>query len=73
VLVVESGQVSFQLGDDRLVVHGGQLVVGAANVAHGFTNTGTGPLRLTAIHGAGAFDTEWLTAPDSLWASKPKR
>jgi hypothetical protein len=30
-------------------------------------------LRLTAIHGAAAFDTEWLTAPDPLWASKPER
>jgi hypothetical protein len=39
----------------------------------GFTNTGTGPLHLTAIHGATAFDTEWLTAPDPVWASKPER
>jgi hypothetical protein len=39
-------------------------VVGPANVPDGFTNTGTGPLRLTAIHGAAAFDTEWLTEPD---------
>jgi quercetin dioxygenase-like cupin family protein len=73
VFVVESGEASFQLGDDTLVVHGGQIVVGPANVPHGFTNRGTEPLRLTAIHGAAAFDTEWLAAPDSLWASKPKQ
>jgi mannose-6-phosphate isomerase-like protein (cupin superfamily) len=73
VFVVESGEASFQLGDDTLVVHGGQIVVGPANVPHGFTNTGTGPLHLTAIHGAAAFDTEWLTAPDPVWASKPER
>jgi hypothetical protein len=29
-------------------------------------------LRLTAIHGAAAFDTEWLSEPDTAWASKPK-
>jgi mannose-6-phosphate isomerase-like protein (cupin superfamily) len=73
VFVVESGQASFRLGDDTLVVDGGQLVVGPANVPHGFTNTGTEPLRLTAIHGAAVFDTEWLTGPDTVWASDPKR
>jgi mannose-6-phosphate isomerase-like protein (cupin superfamily) len=73
VFVVESGEARFQLGDDTLVVHGGQVVVGPANVPHGFTNTGTGPLRLTAIHGAAIFDTEWLTAPDPVWTSKPER
>jgi mannose-6-phosphate isomerase-like protein (cupin superfamily) len=73
VFVVESGEARFQLGDDTLVVGGGRIVVGPANVPHGFTNTGTGPLRLTAIHGAATFDTEWLTAPDPVWASKPER
>jgi quercetin dioxygenase-like cupin family protein len=73
VFVVESGQAWFQLGDDTMVVHGGQIVVGPANVPHGFTNTGTGPLRLTAIHGAAAFDTEWLTEADPVWGSKPER
>jgi mannose-6-phosphate isomerase-like protein (cupin superfamily) len=73
VFVVESGEATFQLGDDTLVVRGGQIVVGPANVPHGFTNTGTGPLHLTAIHGAAAFDTEWLTGPDPVWASKPER
>ncbi len=56
--MVESGQAGFQLGDDTMVVRGGQLLVGPADVPHGFTNTGTGPLRLTAIHGAAAFDTQ---------------
>jgi quercetin dioxygenase-like cupin family protein len=73
VFLVESGQASFQLGDDTMIVHGGQIVVGPANVPHGFTNAGTGRLRLTAIHGAAVFDTEWLTDPDPLWASKPNR
>jgi mannose-6-phosphate isomerase-like protein (cupin superfamily) len=72
VFVVESGEASFQLGDETMVVRAGQIVVGPANVPHGFTNTGTEPLRLTAIHGAAAFDTEWLAAPDPVWASKPE-
>jgi mannose-6-phosphate isomerase-like protein (cupin superfamily) len=73
VFVVDSGEASFQLGHDTMVVRAGQIVVGPANVPHGFTNTGTGPLRLTAIHGAAAFDTEWVSEPDPVWASKPER
>lgn len=73
VFVVESGQARFQLGDDTMVVRSGQIVVGLANVPHGFTNIGTEPLHLTAIHGAAAFDTEWLTELDPVWGSKPER
>lgn len=35
------------------------------------TQNGTAELRLTAIHGSGRFDTEWLAGPDPSWASKP--
>lgn len=48
------------------------MVVSPANVPHGFTNTGTGELRLVAIHGAGEFDTEWLAGADPVWTSKPE-
>jgi mannose-6-phosphate isomerase-like protein (cupin superfamily) len=73
VFVVESGEATFQLGDATMVVRGGQIVVGPANVPHGFTNTGMEQLRLTAIHGAAAFDTDWLSERDPVWASKPER
>jgi len=73
VFVVESGLATFQLGDETIVVGEGHLVVGPPDVPHGFTNTGTGELRLTAIHGAGSFNTEWLSGLDPLWASTPSR
>ena len=60
VFVVEAGEATFRLGDDEVVVTGGHVVVSPAGVAHGFVNTGSSELRLTAIHGAGRFDTEWL-------------
>ena len=72
VFVVESGQATFQLGDRTIVVDGGHIVVGPPDVPHGFTNTGSGELRLTAIHGGGRFDTEWLAGDDPVWTSKPK-
>ena len=69
VFIVEQGEATFRLGDETIVVPGGHVVVGPPNVPHGFTNTGSGELRLTAIHGAGRFDTEWLAGPDPTWSS----
>ena len=73
VFVVEAGQATFRLGDDEIVIHGGQVVVGPPNVPHGFTNTGSDELRLVAIHGASRFATEWLAGEDATWKSKPRR
>jgi quercetin dioxygenase-like cupin family protein len=70
VFVVESGEATFQLGNETIVVPGGHVVVGRPNVPHGFTNTGPGELRLTTIHGAPAFDTEWLAGADPAWTSR---
>jgi mannose-6-phosphate isomerase-like protein (cupin superfamily) len=70
VFVVESGQATFQIGDTTAVVEGGTVVVSPPGEAHGFANTGSGELRLTAIHAAGRFDTEWLDGPDPVWTSK---
>jgi len=70
VFIVESGQATFQIGDDSIVVESGNVVVSPAGEAHGFVNSGTGELRLTAIHGSGRFLTEWLAGDDPTWASK---
>jgi mannose-6-phosphate isomerase-like protein (cupin superfamily) len=71
VFVVESGEATFRIGDETVVVMGGNVVVSLPGEAHGFTNTGSGELRLTAIHGAGRFATEWPAGPDPPWTSKP--
>lgn len=70
VFIVESGQATFQIGEKSVVVEGGHIVVSPSGEAHGFTNTGTGELRLTAIHGAGRFSTEWLAGKDETWTSR---
>ena len=72
VFIVESGRATFVLGDERREVEAGHVVIGPSNVAHGFTNSGDGELRLIAIHGASRFVTEWLTGDDATWAS-PER
>jgi quercetin dioxygenase-like cupin family protein len=73
VFIVEAGEATFELDGQSVVVAGGNVVVAPSNAPHGFTNTGTGELRLTAIHGAGQFDTEWLEGDDPTWTSRPKR
>jgi mannose-6-phosphate isomerase-like protein (cupin superfamily) len=70
VFIVESGQATFQIGDRSLIIDGGHVVVSPPGEAHGFVNSGIAELRLTAIHGAGRFDTEWLAGDDPTWASK---
>ena len=69
VFIVEAGEATFTLGEDTVVVPAGHVVVGPPNVAHGFTNTGVGELRLIAIHGAPRFITEWLAGDDPTWRS----
>ena len=71
VFVVEAGQATFQIGDERREVAAGTVVVSPPGEAHGFINTGTDELRLVAIHGAQRFDTEWLAGEDPVWTSPP--
>jgi len=70
VFIVETGRARFQIGDESMEVEGGHVVVSPPGEAHGFVNSGDGELRLTAIHGAGRFDTEWLAGDDPTWRSK---
>ena len=70
VFVVEAGQATFRIGDETVVVEGGHVVVSPSGEAHGFVNSGDGELRLTAIHGAGRFDTDWLEGDDPAWRSR---
>lgn len=69
VFVIEHGRATFRVGDAEVIGEAGQIVIAPANATHGFTNTGTGELRLTAIHTAPDFDTEWLGEPDTPWVT----
>ena len=59
------------IGNDETVdVDSGHVVISPAGEAHGFVNSGDGELRLTAIHGAPRFTTEWLEGVDPTWTSR---
>ena len=50
VFILLRGQVRFRVGDEKVEAHADQIVIGPANVPHGFTNTGTEPLSMVSIH-----------------------
>jgi mannose-6-phosphate isomerase-like protein (cupin superfamily) len=60
VFVIEAGEATFRVAGKELVARRGQIVIAPANCPHGFTNTGSDELRLTAIHAAREIVTEWL-------------
>jgi quercetin dioxygenase-like cupin family protein len=72
LFIVEAGQATFQVGENRVVVDSGHIVFGPPDIPHGFTNTGAEELRLTAIHCAPSFTTDWVAGPDAAWASPPR-
>ena len=67
--VTEHGQATFRVDGAEFVGESGEIVIAPANSSHGFTNTGSGELRLTAIHAAAEFVTQWLGQPDPEWVS----
>ena len=60
VFVVQEGEATFRVGDETRVVRAPEVLTVPPDTAHGFTNTGTGPLRQIDIHVSPRFITEWL-------------
>src|SRR5215472_7658805 len=50
VFIVLKGQVTFRVGGRTIGAHAYQIGIRPADVAHGFTNTGTEPLSIVSIH-----------------------
>jgi quercetin dioxygenase-like cupin family protein len=60
VFVIHEGHVTFTIDGARPEAGPGDIAVAPAETVHGFVNSGTERLRLTAIHHAPSFVTEWL-------------
>ena len=60
VFVVQSGEAMFTVQGMQHRASGGQLVVVPPKCPHRFTNPGTVPLRLIAIHASAQMQQTWL-------------
>jgi mannose-6-phosphate isomerase-like protein (cupin superfamily) len=58
--VVQEGNLTFQLGEERFEVGPGDIVIAPPRVPHKFTNDGPAPSALVCIHASPAMVTEWL-------------
>jgi len=72
IFVVHDGRGRFFVNGSEVEAAAGDIVVAPAGMAHRFINSGSDRLRLTAIHHAPEFTTEWLEelSPDQrYWSS----
>jgi len=60
IFITLEGEATFTVEGETLEVRAGDIVVAHAGEAHGFVNSGTGPLRQVDIHVSPTFSTEWL-------------
>jgi quercetin dioxygenase-like cupin family protein len=58
--VVQEGNLTFQLADERYQVRAGDIVIAPPGVPHKFTNDGPGRCKLVCIHASPTMSTEWL-------------
>ena len=74
IFVVYAGRGTFVVDESQVEGQAGDIVVAPAGTAHRFVNAGRDRLRLTAIHHAPQFTTEWLeplTPAQQYWSSPP--
>jgi mannose-6-phosphate isomerase-like protein (cupin superfamily) len=60
MFIVEEGEATFTIGDEMIVVTGGQVVVAPADVPHKFINSRSGVLRQVNVHVSPQMITTWL-------------
>jgi mannose-6-phosphate isomerase-like protein (cupin superfamily) len=58
--VVQEGNLTFQLGDERIRVGVGDIIIAPPEVPHKFTNDGPGRSSMVCIHANPVMVTEWL-------------
>ena len=58
--VVQEGNLTFQLGDERHRAGPGDIIIAPPGVPHKFTNDGPGRASLVCIHASPTMSTEWL-------------
>jgi mannose-6-phosphate isomerase-like protein (cupin superfamily) len=73
IFVVHGGTGTFFVDGSQVQAGAGDVVLAPPRTAHRFINSGRDRLRLTAIHHAPDFSTEWLEelpGDQSYWSSQ---
>ena len=60
IFIVQEGHASFTVGSSTIDVVAPRILIGPANVPHGFVNVGDVQLKQVDIHLSPKFITEWL-------------
>jgi quercetin dioxygenase-like cupin family protein len=60
LFLVESGTGVFTVGDEELVIGGGNFVLVPAETPHGFSGEGDDTLRVVSVHPSGTTVQTWL-------------
>ena len=63
VFILQAGRATFQVDDTEVTAGPDEIVIAPAGAPHGFANTDTEELRLTAIHPAAEMSSQWLSPP----------
>jgi mannose-6-phosphate isomerase-like protein (cupin superfamily) len=58
--VIQEGNISFQVGEDRLKAGPGDIATIPPGVPHKFTNDGPGTSKIVCIHASPTILGEWL-------------
>jgi mannose-6-phosphate isomerase-like protein (cupin superfamily) len=58
--IVQEGNLTFQLGEERFQAGPGDIVIAPPEVPHKFTNDGPERSKLVCIHASPTMITEWL-------------
>lgn len=62
--ILREGQATYTVGDEKLELVAGQIVIVPPNTPHGFVNSGTGSLKVVSIHPvAQMIQTDLETSP----------
>jgi mannose-6-phosphate isomerase-like protein (cupin superfamily) len=58
--VIQEGEITFQVGDERLHAGPGDVAIIPAGAPHKFTNVGPGRSKIVCIHASPTIVGEWL-------------
>jgi hypothetical protein len=70
--VLHEGRGRYQVGDETFEAEADEVVIIPSGLSHSFVNTGTGPLRRTAIQETPEHTTTFRDDADAAWSGRSR-